>query len=72
MALPRTSSFRLDGRHARGIGLAVMLVEAGARIVLAARTEAEIEAAVDAIRTTGGSTEALALDVTDPRAWTAP
>jgi NAD(P)-dependent dehydrogenase (short-subunit alcohol dehydrogenase family) len=73
MTLPCTPSFRLDGRHAlvtgagRGIGLAAAaaLAEAGAHVVLAARTEAEIEAAADAIRVTGGSAQALVLDVID-------
>jgi NAD(P)-dependent dehydrogenase (short-subunit alcohol dehydrogenase family) len=73
MTLPRTPSFRLEGRHAlvtgagRGIGLAAAaaLAEAGAQVVLAARTQAEIEAAADAIRATGGSAEALVLDVTE-------
>jgi NAD(P)-dependent dehydrogenase (short-subunit alcohol dehydrogenase family) len=76
MTLPRTPSFRLDGRQAlvtgagRGIGLAAAaaLAEAGAHVVLAARTKAEIEAAAGAIRTSGGSAEALVLDATDLQA----
>src|SRR5271166_1695538 len=73
MNLPRMPSFRLDGRRAlvtgagRGIGLALAaaLAQAGAHVVLAARTEAEIEAASAAIRAEGGSAEAVVLDVTD-------
>lgn len=73
MTLPRTPSFRLDGRRAlvtgagRGIGLALgaALAQAGAHVVLAARTAAEIETVTTAIRADGGSAEALVLDVTD-------
>ena len=73
MNLPRTPSFRLDGRRAlvtgagRGIGLALAaaLAQAGAHVVLAARTMAEIEDASAAIRAEGGSAEPLTLDVTD-------
>ncbi len=74
--LPRTPSFRLEARRAlvtgagRGIGLAAAaaLADAGAHVVLAARTAAEIEAAALAIRQQGGSAEALVLDVTDDSA----
>ncbi|MDE2581430.1 MAG: SDR family oxidoreductase [Rhodospirillales bacterium] len=73
MSLPRTPSFRLDGRRAlvtgagRGIGLAAAaaLAEAGAHVVLAARTGAEIEAAAAEIRAEGQAAEALVLDVAD-------
>jgi NAD(P)-dependent dehydrogenase (short-subunit alcohol dehydrogenase family) len=71
--LPRTPSFRLDGRRAlvtgagRGIGLAAAaaLAEAGAAVTLVARSGGEVEAAAAAIREAGGTAEALALDVTD-------
>jgi NAD(P)-dependent dehydrogenase (short-subunit alcohol dehydrogenase family) len=51
----------------RGIGLAAAaaLAQAGAHVVLLARTGAEIEAAAAEIRTEGGSAEPLVLDVTD-------
>ncbi len=73
MTLPRTPTLRLDGKRAlvtgagRGIGLAcaAALAEAGAHVVLAARTASEIEAAADAIRAAGGSAEAASFDVTD-------
>ena len=73
MNLPRTPSFRLDGSRAlvsgagRGIGLAAAaaLAQAGAHVVLAARTASEIEDAAGQIRADGGSAEPLVLDVTD-------
>jgi NAD(P)-dependent dehydrogenase (short-subunit alcohol dehydrogenase family) len=79
MQLPRTPSFRLDGRRAlvtgagRGIGLAAAaaLAEAGAEVVLAARSADEIEAAAAAIRADGGKASALPLDVADVEATAA-
>lgn len=79
MSLPRTPSFRLDGRRAlitgagRGIGLAAAaaLAEAGAAVTLAARSSAEIESAAAAISAEGGLAEALAIDVTDIEAMRA-
>ena len=79
MELPRTPSFRLDGRRAfitgagRGIGVALAsgLADAGAHVVLAARTESEVEAAAAAIRARGDKAEALMLDVTNAGAITA-
>jgi NAD(P)-dependent dehydrogenase (short-subunit alcohol dehydrogenase family) len=73
MKLPKTPSFRLDGKRAlvtgggRGIGLAASaaLADGGAHVVLAARTKAEIEEAAAEIRAGGGSAEALVLDVMD-------
>jgi len=73
MSLPRTPSLRLDGRRAlvtgggRGIGLAAAaaLAQAGAHVVLAARTAAELEVAAAQIRAEADSAEPLVLDVTD-------
>ncbi len=72
-ALPRTPSFRLDGRRAivtgagRGIGaaMAAALAEAGAAMTLAARSEGEIAALAEAIRQQGLQAEAATLDVSD-------
>jgi NAD(P)-dependent dehydrogenase (short-subunit alcohol dehydrogenase family) len=71
--LPRTPSFRLDGRRAlvtgagRGIGLsmAVALGAAGANVTLAARTGSEIEQVAAAICAAEGEAEATVLDVQD-------
>ena len=73
MKLPSTPSFRLDGKRAfvpggsRGIGLgcAVALAEAGAHVVIAARTAAQVEEAASSIRAAGLSAEGIALDVGD-------
>ena len=73
MTLPRTPSFRLDGKRAlvaggsRGIGLgcAVALAEAGAHVVIAARGAAQVQSAADDLAQAGFSAEALVLDVTD-------
>ena len=73
VTLPKTPSFRLDGRRAlvtgagRGLGLAMAaaLAEAGAEVVLAARSGAEVEAVAEAIRNRGERANAFALDVTD-------
>ena len=72
-AIPRTPPFRLDGKRAlvtgagRGLGLAAAaaLAQAGAEVILTARTMAEIEAARDAIASAGGAARAVQLDVTD-------
>jgi NAD(P)-dependent dehydrogenase (short-subunit alcohol dehydrogenase family) len=77
--LPKSPSFRLDGRRAlvtgagRGIGLAAAaaLSEAGAGVTLCARTASEIDAAAEAIRANGGTAGVLVLDVTDVMAASA-
>jgi NAD(P)-dependent dehydrogenase (short-subunit alcohol dehydrogenase family) len=69
-AIPRTPSFRLDGKRAivtgagRGIGFAAAaaLAEAGANVTLVARSADEIQAAAAAI---GHGAIAVTLDVTD-------
>ena len=74
--LPRTPSFRLDGKQAlvtsagRGLGVAcaAALGQAGAHVLAAARTAAEIEEVAAAIRADGGSAEARVMDVGDPDA----
>lgn len=71
VALPKTPSFRLDGRKAlvtgggRGIGMAAAaaLAEAGAHVVVTARSTGEIEDVAAAIRARGQKADAIAMDV---------
>jgi NAD(P)-dependent dehydrogenase (short-subunit alcohol dehydrogenase family) len=71
--LPRTPSFRLDGRRALvtgassgiGLGCASALAQAGAHVVVAARGADPLEAVADAIRSHGWSAQALPLDIAD-------
>lgn len=73
MTLPRTPSFRLDGRRAivagasSGIGAAaaVALAEQGAEVTLCARREAELQALAQEMRAEGWRAEVLTLDITD-------
>lgn len=73
MNLPRTPSFRLDGKVAlvagasSGIGeaCAVALAEAGAHVICAARGIDKLNATVNAMKDAGFSAEALALDLAD-------
>lgn len=76
MTLPRTPSFRLDGRRALvtgassgiGLGCAVALAEQGAAVTLAARSAAKLEEAVATFGAEGLAAEALPLDVGDVEA----
>ena len=73
MSLPPAPSFRLDGRRAlvtgagRGIGMgaAVALARAGARVTLAARSADALEELAARMRDEDLEADALALDVTD-------
>lgn len=73
MILPRTPSFRLDGRRAlisgasSGIGLAAAaaLAGAGADVTLVARRAEQLADARDAIVADGGTARAQVLDITD-------
>ncbi|HKL70982.1 SDR family NAD(P)-dependent oxidoreductase [Salibaculum sp.] len=76
MDLPRTPSFRLDGKRALvtgassgiGLGAAVALAEAGAHVICAARGMDRLAEAVAAMHSAGFSAEAQALDVADEAA----
>ena len=73
MTLPRTPSFRLDGRRAlvagasSGIGAAcaVALAEQGAEVTLCARREPELRALADRMAAEGMAAATLVLDITD-------
>jgi NAD(P)-dependent dehydrogenase (short-subunit alcohol dehydrogenase family) len=73
MTLPKTPSFRLDGKRALvagassgiGFGCAVALGEAGAEVTLAARSVGKLENAVQQMTDAGMKAQALALDVAD-------
>lgn len=77
--LPRTPSFRLDGKRALitgassgiGLGCAAALAEAGAHVVCAARSADRLAGAVAAIQAAGGRAEALSVDQGDLDALTA-
>lgn len=76
MDLPRTPSFRLDGKRALvagassgiGFGCAVALAEAGAHVVLSARSAEKLSEATEALRAEGFLAEALVLDIADVEA----
>lgn len=71
--LPRTPSLRLDGRRALvagassgiGLGCAMALAEAGALVVMAARSADRLAEGVAAIKAAGYQAEAMPLDVAD-------
>lgn len=73
MTLPKTPSFRLDGKRAlvtggtRGIGLgaSVALAEAGAHVTVAARTARDVDQVVTEMAAAGYSVEGAPLDITD-------
>lgn len=73
MTLPRTPSFRLDGRRAlvagasSGIGAAsaVALAEQGAMVTLCARRERVLQALADEMASVGLQADVLPLDITD-------
>ena len=72
VALPRTPSFRVDGRRAlvtgagRGLGAAAAaaLAQAGAHVTLAARSLEQLDSVAAEIRDQGGQASVLRLDVT--------
>lgn len=76
MTLPRTPSFRLDGRRAlvagasSGIGAAcaVALAKQGAEVTLCARREPDLQALAAEMRAEGWTADVLPLDITDTAA----
>ena len=78
MTLPKTPSFRLDGKRAlvagasSGIGeaCAVALAEAGADVVVSARRVDKLDALAAALTAAGYSASSLAMDVAEVEATT--
>ncbi|UYB60211.1 SDR family oxidoreductase (plasmid) [Klebsiella michiganensis] len=74
MTLPKTPSFRLDGKRAlvtggsRGIGYAagLALAEAGAEVWIAARNRAQLDLAVDTAGQAGLKLHPVVVDITQP------
>ncbi|MBY5976332.1 SDR family oxidoreductase [Phaeobacter italicus] len=79
MTLPRTPSFRLDGKRAlvtgasSGIGraCAVALAEAGAQVTLAARRPEPLQQLMDEMQAAGLAADTMVLDVADTEAMQA-
>lgn len=73
MTLPRTPSFRLDGRRALvtgassgiGLGCAVAMAEAGAEVTCVARRPEPLAEAVEAMRAQGWAARAQVCDIVD-------
>lgn len=73
MQLPNTPSFRLDGKRALvtgassgiGLGAAVALGQAGADVILAARTLDTLNECVDAMKSQGLHATSLQMDISD-------
>ena len=71
--LPRTPSFRLDGKRALvvgassgiGLGAAVALAEAGAKVTLAARLLDRLSPVAEALQDAGYQADVLELDIQD-------
>lgn len=79
MALPRTPSFRLDGKRALvagassgiGLGCAVAMTEAGAQVTLAAQRANKLADLASKIIEQGWSADILQLDISEPDATAA-
>ena len=73
MTLPKSPSFRLDGRPVLvtgassgiGAGCAVALGEMGAQVTIVARGQEKLDALAEAMRSEGHEVSAVALDISD-------
>jgi NAD(P)-dependent dehydrogenase (short-subunit alcohol dehydrogenase family) len=76
MKLPKTPSFRLDGRRVLviggssgiGLGASVALAEAGAHVIISARGVERCDEAVESLKAQGFSAEAIPCDMADVEA----